>query len=425
MTRASDAVRASLVALTATVALACATVERSFGGGEGGGGGGTTTSSSSTTSSSGSPTTTTTQSAGGGVGDGGSTSVTTTTTGNGGGGGEVGPCGDGIVGAGEECDEESGLCEDCQLECPSGWLESEGSCFGVAIGGGTIVVNALEAQARCGELEVGPTGHRAVAAIPRTADHFLTLARACPNNGCWLGYFNLGSSGAAVFTAPASNESTPAGTPWAENEPSTGLRDVCARIRDVNTSPEPEEVTPAVDAVDCESNTAYFACELRPGLASTATCGDGSIDPGEECDGDDACVGCDRRCPEGWVEDPRTHACMVVLPELLPWTDAQLACASDPNVASRLATPDDPADVRVAQFVYPEGTAWIGAQVGDGNPTWISGEPFDYSAGTWPLPGGLGAAGDVALLDSSGIVLVPGATSEPRAAICEAFDPDR
>jgi hypothetical protein len=421
-----------VVMAIAAAAPACSTTERAFGG-DGDGGGATTTATTATatsTSTSGGPSSSSASSGSQGTGgeaEGGGGSGPTSVGGGGGGGGQPDECGDGDLDPGEECDDGTPLCDErCQVSCPSGWPEADGSCFGMAVGeGGLTPIDALTAAARCGELDVAATGHRAFPATPRTESQWRTVAGGCPNNGCWLGYLNLEPLGAVSFVSPTTGDVAPGDAPWIDggmNEESVTA--VCTKLRDADAGAQPGQVEPELEAQPCVGVSAYFACELRPGVALISACGNGVEGAGEECDGGADCSGCDRRCPAGWREDPSSHACTILLPDAVAYSAANDACLATGVEGARLATPADPSDVRTMQFTASGASGWIGLQVGvDGLPAWVSGEAFDYTAATWPMASSLGVAGDVGFIfDGTITIAAPGA--ELRRPLCEAHAND-
>lgn len=396
----------SLVALSVLLAAACTTPDREFPEDDA-----SSTTSTSTTSS-GTPTST-----GGGDGDGdgdGGSGGETSAPSSSSQGGDPGPCGNGELDEGEACDEDTELCNGCQIDCPSGWFALGDSCFAVALND-VDQYDGLTADAKCGALEVGASGHRAHGATPASLSQFQSLATRCVNDGCWLGFFALGPPGDGVYTAPATGETLSGDAPWGDAEPSLGGAEICVKLTVTGDGATVLEDQP------CDS-PGYFACELEVSYGSFTTCHDGAVDIGEECDdeADEACVDCDRRCPAGWSEDPRSHACLQEIDALATWTAADSLCT---DAGGRLATPDEIPDVRIAYAVTDD--AWLGLEttgLTDPIPGWRSGETFSYTAPDFPLPADAESVGDFGALVAGEIVFD---TSEgPHAALCETFDPD-
>lgn len=394
----------SLAALAALVSgvSACSIPDRAFGPPSEGG--------ATSVSSTGDGPASTSTSDGSGAGDTSAGGGAATSSSSSQGGGVPATCGDGDLDPNEDCDEDSSLCVGCKLVCPQGWFPGDHSCFAVALEN-VVLIDALTANARCGALDVGSTGHRAHPATPANLRELNDMATRCTDTGCWLGFFALGPPGDLGFTAPDTNEALLEAPPWGDGEPSSGLDDICVKV-------VASDGIAKLEAQPC-TELAFFACELELGYGSTSTCHDGTVDAGEDCDDDDepTCVECDRQCPDGWLEDPRTHACLLA-GTTATWTDAQTACE---DAGGRLATPDEVPEVRIAQAVT--ANAWIGLDAADPTaPVWISNEPFTYLAGTYPLSGGLPDAAAVGWLED-GEIRFDDATAE-RPALCEAFAPD-
>jgi hypothetical protein len=394
-----------LVAIAATAA--CSTPDREFPVDDG-----------STTSTSTSTGTAPTSSGSGPVGTGGGTGGDTSSPSSSSqGGGDPDDCGNGVRDPGEACDEDTDLCDECQLACPSGWNPIAGSCFAVALGGPAVsLFDAFIADAKCAALDVGATGHRAHAAVPATLEEIDGLGALCPEPGCWLGFYAFGPPGEGIFTAPSTGESLDAEAPIVE----AGLgEDLCLKVL---LNSEGGSSRGVVDDRPC-SDIAYYACELEPSFGDVSTCSDGVVDEDEECDGDEddeLCADCDRQCPEGWSEDPRTHACLLAVATLATWGDANNLCV---DAGGRLASPDDVADFRVASALTSD--AWLGLEASGimdpPIPFWSSGETFTYEPGMYPLPTGPTTSSNGALVDGEIVFDLP---EEAHDALCERLDPD-
>lgn len=394
-----------------TWSAACSTPDRGFDPSEPAAS--STTASSATASSATAATSSSTAPPGSG-GDGGSSSASQgggdPSSGGGGassqGGGIPADCGNGVLDPGEACDDPTSLCVDCQVECPAddaGWAQIGNRCFAVALMD-TNPYEALAADAKCGAISA--RDHRAHAAVPVNFEELDALATRCPGNGCWLGYYALGMPGDAVFTAPSNGATLPEDLPWNEGEPSRGDDELCLKV--VNLSGQP-----ALEDHPCDVS-AYFACEVEPEYGDNRACGDGVTDPDEDCDGGADCLGCDRQCAAGWVEDPRTHACLTTLSTLTSWGSAQELCE---GAGAALATPDEIADVRIASVVTSD--AWIGLDATD-SPAWLSGERFQYAAPAYPMPVGPTDASYGVLGGGEIGFDLPGNAHD---ALCEQFDP--
>ncbi len=83
-------------------------------------------------------------------------------------------------------------------------------------------------------------------------------------------------------------------------------------------------------ADDTCSHSLGYICERSP----AGSCGDGRVQPGEECDDAAApspyfdCSGCKLACKAGEFQDPATRHCYRVVPDAAASTDAASACKS-------------------------------------------------------------------------------------------------
>jgi cysteine-rich repeat protein len=124
----------------------------------------------------------------------------------------------------------------------------------------------------------------------------------------------------------------------------------------------------------CSASIGYV-CERSP----AGSCGDGIVQPGEECDDGAApapyvtCSGCKLACKAGEIEDPTTHHCYRVVPDLTTAIDAVNACASLEAYLAAINTKEENA------WLEPHITApaWIGLGT-TADPTWSNGDPVCY-----------------------------------------------
>lgn len=353
----------------------------------------------------------------GGAGTGGDGS-TVVASGTGGAGGSD-TCHDGVVGAGETCDDDSELCVDCTFVCPEGTIEADGypGCYQLL----TTIGSFLDAPAACANRSF--SGLRGRLPTPRTSTDLELVVAAANNLDVWIGATDLANEGTfrwldedGRFPFP------PGGGQWAPLQPDDvegGQDCVVARGSDA-----------ALDDRSC-STSAAVVCEIVPGWAIQAACGNGRRDAGEECEeGDDlhgrTCEGCDLRCPEGWTESPIDRVCFRLATTGASRDIALTACV---DAGGRLATPDDPVDVAFSRYVCdlePTDRCWIGAQrliSGDAF-VWDGIEPFDYPIGSAPWATGQpDGDGDYVSLVGGNIEDAPGA--EGRGALCEIGDADQ
>jgi hypothetical protein len=113
-------------------------------------------------------------------------------------------------------------------------------------------------------------------------------------------------------------------------------------------------------------------------------CGDGFIDPGEECDSagdaaDTTCVGCNMQCLDDF-ERPETHHCYDHRKEPVIWSDAVKKCAG--TKGGYLASITSAEELN---FLINSGKAkppvWIGGSdtASEGVFVWVSGEAWSYA----------------------------------------------
>lgn len=124
------------------------------------------------------------------------------------------------------------------------------------------------------------------------------------------------------------------------------------------------------------------------GAGGVVGCGDGAVQPGEQCDdhnatADDGCTDCRFDCRgENEFSDPSTNHCYrTVMSPVLAWAEARAHCASIPpgfDLAVIATVPErDFVAPQVAMFA---SRLWLGATdaVREGVFVWINGEPFIY-----------------------------------------------
>ncbi|MEP7127001.1 MAG: lectin-like protein [Byssovorax sp.] len=120
-------------------------------------------------------------------------------------------------------------------------------------------------------------------------------------------------------------------------------------------------------------NALDYICERAP----AGSCGDGIVQPGEECD--DAipstwftCTACKIACNAGEFEDPATRHCYRVVPALVTSAQAVNACVA---LGAHLAAINTPAENALIQ-AHTTAPSWIG--LGQGA-AWINTDPFCFT----------------------------------------------
>jgi cysteine-rich repeat protein len=122
------------------------------------------------------------------------------------------------------------------------------------------------------------------------------------------------------------------------------------------------------------------------GGGTSATCGDGVVDPGEECDDGntidgDGCSGCLIDCEPMAVKNPANHHCYRVFTTAATWATAEPSCQTwggAPGLG-HLVSIADAAEQTFVSALVSEG-AWIGADdaANEGVYVWTDGTPWMY-----------------------------------------------
>jgi hypothetical protein len=185
------------------------------------------------------------------------------------------------------------------------------------------------------------------------------------------------------------------------------------------------------DASDLACGTTSSASSSSGGGSSSATtggaggfratCGDGVIDPGEECDdkgsSSHGCTRCKVDCTEtGAFKDPATAHCYWIPDVSQSFYESNVTCQLPPG--GRLATVTSAAELSVIAS-HIEGSAWIGASaLGNGDLAWLDGEPWEYTA--W-APGEPSLVGKKLCVKLGGppVLFAMDDCALPRAALCE------
>lgn len=185
------------------------------------------------------------------------------------------------------------------------------------------------------------------------------------------------------------------------------------------------------DASDAVCATATSASSSSSGGSESATtggaggfrssCGDGVIDPGEECDDEGStahgCTHCVVDCSEpGGFKDPATSHCYWISEASGSFFVSNVTC--ELSAGGRLATVTSAAELAVIAS-HLEGSAWIGAsELGGGHLAWLDGEPWSYVA--WaPGEPTLGGKNLCVKLAGPPALFAMDDCAQPRAALCE------
>jgi len=114
-------------------------------------------------------------------------------------------------------------------------------------------------------------------------------------------------------------------------------------------------------------------------------CGNGMIDPGEECDDqngspDDGCDACQAYCFDGEVEEPTTHHCYALFKSEKTRDEAKKACS---GVGLYLATITSAGELALIAPLDDGDDRWLGGLKVNGLWTWETGEPWGFA--TWDV----------------------------------------
>jgi hypothetical protein len=155
-------------------------------------------------------------------------------------------------------------------------------------------------------------------------------------------------------------------------------------------------LVPNPNQADSDGNGIGDACQMAPPDGGAGSCGDGHVDPGEDCDdgvgnSDSPSVAanctthCKRRSPCGDVTaasaaavDPDTGHCYITWDTVTqPWQVAQSDCQSRGGMLAVITSAQEES---LVERITGSGTHWIGLwRVAPGNTmTWIDGEAAGY-----------------------------------------------
>src|SRR5262249_14164844 len=120
-------------------------------------------------------------------------------------------------------------------------------------------------------------------------------------------------------------------------------------------------------------------------------CGNGKIEPGEECDDGnntdgDGCSNCVVDCSElGAYKDDQTHHCYFAINKKSDWLTKRAACRAFGPGEDLVAFAHE-AEFASVKAAFDPTSYWTGGRdtLGDGSFTWSDGEPFTLDPGMPP-----------------------------------------
>ena len=156
--------------------------------------------------------------------------------------------------------------------------------------------------------------------------------------------------------------------------------------------------------------------------ASRATCGNGVVDPDEECDDDSptshGCTGCKVPCGEkGAFKDPTTAHCYWVPAEEMSFFKSSVICQA--SIGGRLATVTSAPELAMIA-THVTGPAWIGGSAlgPTGELQWLDEEPWSFV--DWaPGEPSLGSKDLCLALGGEPLLFAMDDCAQTRAAVCE------
>jgi hypothetical protein len=292
-------------------------------------------------------------------------------------------CGDGILQAGEACDDGA-----ANSDTPS----ASGGC-----------TSQCQLRAGCGSLsgssgaQIDPANGHCYVAWPN-ALNWASASRQCQARGGHLATVTSAAENARIATLAGASDRwiglkidhgfTPRDT-WVDGETAAFTDYALGEPNNGGTSGNPEacgayEIRraawddrpcgyPATGMLDSSlSYTLGYICENE--------CGNGVVDPGEECEGGAGCTAtCQkvRACSEpGAASSPINGHCYFALTTPLAFTDALAACPA----GTHLATLDEIAESEAGALASSSGQSWIAlrAAVTQGQFAWAVGsDVFD------------------------------------------------
>jgi hypothetical protein len=282
-------------------------------------------------------------------------------------------CGDGVLAPGEQCDDGAANSDvpSVNARCTS-QCRVRASCGALA---GSTAAAIDPATGRCYVAWPGPVAWQsaqracraqggALAAIGSSAED--QLVRGLITQPSWIGLY--APAGTQQFATWVTGEAV-AFTAFATGQPSNGAMKECMVTTASGWENDACGWPTSGNLPQSPAHTLAYVCE--------SACGNGAVDPGEECDPPGAtctaaCMNV-RACTEpGAASSPVNGHCYFVTGAAAPWATAMNACPAATHVAT-LAAPEE----TEAALAATGGQAWIALTGMPGTFAWGDGEDFN------------------------------------------------
>src|SRR5581483_3654744 len=282
-------------------------------------------------------------------------------------------CGDGVIDIGEQCDDGAANSDapsaaaKCTTQC-----RARASCGALA---GSTAQAIDPASGHCYVAWPGPLSWQAaaracesnggaLASITSSAED--TLVRGLASAPSWIGASSPLDK--AQFTTWVSGEPI-AYTGFAPGQPSNGAKKECLAIAAAGWQNDACGWPTSGNLQASAAHAAPYVCE--------SACGNGAVDPGEECDppGAACTASCKkiRACTEpGAVSSTVNGHCYFLAGTAAAYATAKLACPAGTHVATLNAPEETDAAITAST-----AQAWIALTGTPGNFAWESGEDFN------------------------------------------------
>jgi cysteine-rich repeat protein len=177
------------------------------------------------------------------------------------------------------------------------------------------------------------------------------------------------------------------------------------------------------DASSAPPSTAATENESSSTGSASGLCGNGVIEPGEECDdqnsfANDGCTGCVVDCEgQGAFKDPGSHHCYWSGAFKLTFSQAAFTCKLKGGYLAAITS----AAELDAVHAHVQGDVWLGGNdlVLEGDYVWSDGEPWSFTAWKLGEPSGDVDHHDCIKLTDTGPAFDDVDCDQKRASLCE------